>query len=78
MIALHTNEVESSVDVLDTTSVLVWFSAPTGVVTMEYFKDVVIMSDSPLTTLSQVISGRGKPLAEQVNVAMFGCTITWS
>ena len=78
MVALHKNELESSVDVLDTTSVLVWFSAPTGVVTMEYFKDVVIMNDSPLTTLSQVISGRGRPLAEQMNVAVFGCTTTRS
>ena len=76
--ALQVYVVASSFDVFDTTSVLVWFLVPTGIVTMEYFEDAVIMSDSPLSTLSQVISGRGRPLAEQVNVAMFGCTIIWS
>ena len=49
-----------------------------GVVDIEYFDDAVIMSDSPLTTLSHVMSGRGRPLAEQVNIAVSFCTATIS
>ena len=78
LLARHTYEVASSVDVFDTTSVLVRLSESTGKATMEYFDDVAILIGSPLTTLSHVMSGRGRPLAEQVNVAVFGCTATTS
>ena len=64
--------------VLATVSVLVTFSVPTDVVTMEYLEDCTIVSDWPLTTLSHDMAGRGRPLAEQVNVAVLGCTATWS
>ena len=49
-----------------------------GVDDIEYFEDAVIMSESPLTTLSHVMSGRRRPLAEQVNLAVSFCTATTS
>ena len=64
--------------VLATVSVLVTFCVPTDVVTMEYLEDCEIVSDWPLTCLSHDMAGRGRPLAEQVNVAVLDCTATWS
>ena len=75
--ARHVYSVASSGEVFNIISVLVWFCSPIGVDTMVYLEDCVMGSKDPLTTLSHVMLGLGRPLAEQENEAVDGCTTVW-
>ena len=65
-------------EVFNIISVLVWFCSPTATVTIVYLEeDCVIGSNDPLTTLSHVMLGLRRPLAEQVNDAVDDSTTVW-
>ena len=44
---------------------------------MVYIEDCVMSIDDPLLTLSHVMLGLGRPLAEQLNEAVDDCTTVW-